>query len=53
MTHEQLQALTEWVDARIEEKIEEAFQREGFWETQRQMDKYEELKEAFGIEEGT
>ena len=51
MTLEQLQALTEWVDARIAEKIEAAFNRDGLHEYIRQSDLYKELKEAFGIEE--
>jgi len=50
MTHEQLQALTEWIDARIDEKIEAAMGRTGWEETVRQRDLYKELKEALEMD---
>lgn len=51
MTHEQLQVLSEWVDARIDERIEDRLGNDSLYESVRQRDLYTELKRAFGIEE--
>lgn len=51
MTIEQLEALTEYIDAAIDDRIESAFGRDGLVESIAKSDRLKDLKKSFGLEE--